>query len=65
LRVIIADPVGIVTDRVARRFVVPRLERVGDRDADPLAQILKALFSDFGEFVSGHLGFSLEVSLGM
>ena len=51
-RVVVADAVGVVTDGVARRLVVPRLERIGDRNADALAQIVQPLFGDLGEAVA-------------
>src|SRR5207249_1840848 len=45
-RVVVADAVGVVADAVACRLVAPGLERVGDLDADPAAQVVQALLGD-------------------
>ena len=54
-RVVVADAVRVVTNGVARRLVVPRLHRIGDRDADALAQVVESLFGDFREAAGGGL----------
>jgi hypothetical protein len=48
-RVVVADAVGVVADIVAGGLVAPRLERVGDGDADAAAQVVEALLGDLGE----------------
>src|SRR5207245_10731216 len=48
-RVVVSDAVGIVADVVARRLMAPRLERVGDLDADSPAQVVEPLLGDLRE----------------
>src|SRR3990167_6973540 len=60
-RVVVADAVSVVTDRVTGGFVVPRLDCVGDLDANALAQLGQTLFSYFRKFRS-HLYFSPRFS---
>ena len=42
-RIVVADAVRVVADVVARGLIAPRLGGRADRDADALAQIVKAL----------------------
>ena len=59
-----AEAMRIVANAVARCLKIPRLHRVGDRNANALAQVVKTLLGDFGEtigrFFSGrrHSSFS-------
>src|SRR3546814_7490880 len=50
-RVVIADAVRVVTDAVARGFVVPRFNRVGDGHADAAAKVGKTFFGDLGKAI--------------
>src|SRR5262249_1937323 len=54
--VVVADPVRVVTDVVARGLVAPGLERVGDLDADAAAQVVQPLLGDLGKprLLTGH-----------
>ena len=49
-RVVVADPVRVVPNIVARRLVAPRLERVPDPHPDPFAQVVESRWRNAGEF---------------
>ena len=61
-RVVVADAVRVVANAVARRLVIPRLDRIGDRHADALAKVVETLFGDLGEAVGGGFGDGLHSS---
>ena len=50
-RIVVANPVRVVTDTVARGLVAPRLEGIGDLDADAPAQVIERVVGDLGEQV--------------
>jgi hypothetical protein len=53
-RVVVADAMGVVTDGVTGRLVVPRLHRVGDLDADARAQVVETLLGDLRKAAGGN-----------
>src|SRR5690625_1808366 len=61
-RVVVADAVSVVTDAVTGRFIVPRLNGIGDLDADALAEVGQAFLGDLGKLVGRHNSVLLKIN---